>query len=117
MEKYLRTIAQLYPQVTLFWLLPTAVHIHRVHLLSEPLLVQKAPQKIRRTKYMSASRTRQLYHHQKALLVALQESEDILSVVGLDIYEATHLSADWTLPGDGRHYRPELNQLMLSWLY
>lgn len=116
MAQYLRTIAQLYPQVTLFWMLPTAVHIHRVHLLSEPLLLQKAPQKIRRTKYMSASRTQQLYQLQKDLLVSLRESEDSISVIGLDIYDATYLSADWTLPGDGRHYRPELNQLMLSWL-
>jgi hypothetical protein len=117
MTQYLRTIAALYPQVRLFWLLPTAVHIHRVHLLSEPLLLQKAPQKIQRTKYMSASRTQQLYHHQRALLASLQKSEDSPSVLGLDIYEATYLSADWTLPGDGRHYRPELNQLMLSWFY
>ena len=44
-------------------------------------------------------------------------NEHHVDVACLDIYEATYLSADWTLPGDGRHYRPELNERMLSWFY
>ena len=35
----------------------------------------------------------------------------------LDLYQATYLSADWTLPKDARHYRPELNRTMLQWFY
>jgi hypothetical protein len=115
--------------VTVYWMLPTAVHIHRVHLADSDAMRQRAPQKINRTRYMSASRTRQLYLRQKQVvepLLAAQQRQvnqaegcsldaAVDSHYFLDVYEATYLSADWTLPGDGRHYRPELNQKMLSW--
>jgi hypothetical protein len=70
-------------RVTVYWLLPTAVHIHRVHVADSDA-IRWAPQKINRTRYLSASRTRQLYHRLKQVV-------------------------------HGRHYRPGLNQRMLSW--
>jgi hypothetical protein len=117
------------PHVTVYWMLPTAVHVHRVHLADSDAMRQRAPQKINRTRYMSASRTRQLYHRQRQVvepLLTAQRHGETTNVEAcshgaadshyfLDVYEATYLSADWTLPGDGRHYRPELNQKMLSW--
>jgi hypothetical protein len=119
MCQYLTNVRQEYPSISIFWLLPTAVHIHRVHLLSEPSLSQKAPQKIRRTKYMSSSRTKHLYEQQKLVLQWFGPQQLTASVLvsELDLYEATYLSADWTLPGDGRHYRREFNERMLSWFY
>ena len=35
----------------------------------------------------------------------------------LDIYDATYLSAAWHRPLDSRHYRPQLNEMMLNWFY
>jgi hypothetical protein len=92
--------------VDLYWLSPTAVHIHRVYLFEE-LAAKSIQHKIDRVRYMSESRTRRLYHLQKELLHKLH-------VPFLDIYDATYVSADWTLPGDGRHYRPALNQALLQ---
>ena len=40
-----------------------------------------------------------------------------LQVPMIDLYEATYLSADLLYPSDGRHYKPDLNRKMLSWLY
>ena len=118
LRQYLSLIQTRYPTIRIHWVLPTAVHIHRVHVLSDPLLLIKAPQKIARTKYMSSSRTYQLYQRQKDVIVSLNdEHRNLAQIWCVDIYEATFLSADWTLPGDGRHYRSELNQRMLSWFY
>lgn len=105
-----------YPNVKLLWLLPTAVHIHRVDTVNDQLHA-RAPQKIHRTRYMSSSRTLQLYHRQKQLMMmgGGGGGDEGWPVQTLDLYEATYLSADWTLPGDGRHYQPEFNAKMLSW--
>ncbi|EEC49625.1 predicted protein [Phaeodactylum tricornutum CCAP 1055/1] len=57
---YVTTVQRRYPHVSVFWLSPSAVHIHRVYLFNE--LAQKGIQhKIDRVRYMSASRTRRLY--------------------------------------------------------
>jgi hypothetical protein len=117
LRAYISLIRTQYPTIHIHWILPTAVHIHRVHLLADPSLWIKAPQKIARTKYMSASRTDQLYQRQTDTVAALNESIGHSLIWCIDIYEATYLSADWTLPGDGRHYRPELNQRLLSLFY
>jgi hypothetical protein len=42
---------------------------------------------------------------------------DELRVPVLDVYEASYLSADWTLSGDGRHYNTAYNKMVLSWFY
>lgn len=65
---------------------------------------------LQRVRYMSSSRMACLYELQRNLMQELQ-------VPFLDIYEATYLSASWTLPGDGRHYSPDLHQHMLRWFY
>jgi hypothetical protein len=65
---------------------------------------------VKRVKYMSSSRMKELHELQSALMKELV-------VPVMDIYEASYLSADWMRPGDGRHYRPELNFEMLGWFY
>jgi hypothetical protein len=65
---------------------------------------------INRIRYMSESRSRYLYNLQKDIM-------NELNVPFLDLYEATYLSADRLYPSDGRHYKPDLNRMMLSWFY
>lgn len=109
---YINAVRQRYPDVTILWKSPTAVHIHVVDL--ERLVVSKMGEAalfgIERLRYMSASRSKHIYQIQKRIL---QEE----GIPFLDIYQATYLSADWLFPSDGRHYRPDLNRLMLSWFY
>eukprot|EP00980_Cylindrotheca_fusiformis_P007355 scaffold1525_cov142-Cylindrotheca_fusiformis.AAC.155 len=111
---YVEQIRERYPNVTVVWKSPMAVHIHWVDL--ERLI--EHPDKetaatlfgIDRVRYMSASRSRFLYHRQAQLMKDLD-------VPLLNLYEATYLSADQLYPSDGRHYRPILNRMMLQWFY
>ena len=79
---------------------------------------------------MSSSRSKFLYQLQKKLLdeefatattntaSAGGNDNTIPFVVHyLDLYDATYSSANQLYPSDGRHYRPDLNRLMLSWYY
>ena len=114
---YLRRLRQEYPDVTILWKSPTAVHIHVVNL--ERLVVSEMGEAalfgIERLRYMSASRSKRVYEIQKQ--VVLEEQQHDNNLVFLDLYEATYLSADWLFPSDGRHYRPDLNRYMLQWFY
>jgi len=109
LRTYLQEVRSMYSSTKVAWLLPTAVHIHRVYL-ADVKLESRAPQKINRCRYMSCSRCSQLHTRQKEIC-------EELNVPTLDLFQATYLSADWTLPGDGRHFQPELNQKMLGWFY
>jgi hypothetical protein len=66
------------------------------------------PTFIDRMRYMSESRSRDLYKYHKEIMEALE-------VPFLDVYRATFVSADWTRMGDGRHYHPDLNKRLLAW--
>ena len=114
---YLRRLRQEYPDVTILWKSPTAVHIHVVNL--ERLVVSEMGEAalfgIERLRYMSASRSKRVYDIQKQVVLEQQQRDD--NLVFLDLYEATYLSADWLFPSDGRHYRPDLNRYMLQWFY
>jgi len=92
-----------------FWKSGTPVHSH--------VVVDKYSKKfghpedvMKRILYMSESRSEALYRYQKNIC----EDENMPF---LDIYEAYALSADWHFPTDGRHFRPELNQMIFDWLY
>jgi lysophospholipase L1-like esterase len=109
---YVERIRDKYPNVTIIWKSPMAVHVHVVDLnrlidaeTGKPVLFG-----IDRLRYMSRSRSRYLYEIQMALM-------EELNVPVLDIYDATYLSAHRLYPSDGRHYRPDLNRLMLNWFY
>jgi hypothetical protein len=60
---------------------------------------------------MSNSRIEHLYRQQTRLMM------DELRVPILNVLEASYLSADWTLAGDGRHYKTAYNKMVLSWFY
>ena len=110
---YIRLIRERYPNATVFWKSPMAVHIHWVDLarLVEHDKKTASLFGVDRVRYMSASRSRYLHERQVRLM------KEELDVPVLDLYEATYLSADQLYPSDGRHYRPDLNRLMLSWFY
>lgn len=96
--------------VTLAWKSPMAVHIHWVDLqrLIEDGEATATLFGRDRVRYMSSSRSKSLYLKQRQLMKEL-------GIPLLDIYEASYLSADQLFPSDGRHYRPDLNRLMLGW--
>jgi protein-tyrosine-phosphatase len=115
----IRKIRLSYPDVNILWKSPTAVHIHVVDL--DRMVVSNMGEAalfgIERIRYMSSSRSKYLYDIQEALVMDEQRRHGIDAVTFLDLYEATLLSADWLFPSDGRHYRPDLNRLMLQWFY
>jgi hypothetical protein len=97
-------VRERYPGVALFWKSPSALHIHRVGKKC------KRGCKIG-VRYMSASRTKQLYNLQKKAI------SECLDVYWMDLYQGYYLSADYTRSDDGRHYVDGFNEAMLSWLY
>jgi len=109
---YLQGIRERYPHVTVFWKSPSAVHVHVVDL-DRVIQHDKEAASLfgtNRLRHMSASRSKHLYTLQKEIMKELD-------VPVLDVYEATYLSSDMLYPSDGRHYRPDLNRIMLSWFY
>lgn len=112
-REYIQHIRERFPDVRIVWKSPMAVHIHVVDV--ERLVVSKIGEAAlfgtERIRYMSASRSKSLHIMQKQIM---QEHGQVWF---LDLYKATYLSADWLFPSDGRHYRPDLNRLMLSWFY
>ena len=111
-REFISRLRQRYPGVTLLWKSPMAVHIHWVDLqrVVEHDRATATLFGINRIKYMSSSRALFLYKTQKRLMEELR-------VPMLDLYDATHLSADQLYPSDGRHYKPDLNRKMLRWFY
>ena len=125
-RNYLSQLQHAFPDVTILWKSPTAVHIHVVDL--ERLVVSQMGEAalfgIERLRYMSASRSQRVYEIQKQIVLEAQRQQQQINgnddedrLFFLDLYEATYLSADWLFPSDGRHYRPDLNRFMLQWFY
>lgn len=111
MKRFLSSILLRYgkqtdPSITLYWRSPSPLHIHRVKKNCFARCIQI-------TKYMGRERAALLYRLQKNLIA--QEFHD--QVMWLDVYEAYHLSADYTKPGDGVHYEDKLNRKILDWFY
>ena len=109
---FIVAIRHRFPLVDLVWKSPMAVHIHVVDLERVEQHDKETASLfgINRIRYMSSSRAKFLYDAQKQLMKSLD-------VPLLDIFEATYLSSDRLYPSDGRHYRPNLNRLMLGWFY
>lgn len=106
MRQYLNLVREKYPLVTIYWKLPYAIHPHVVDI---PTCVTN-PRCAFMTRYMSTSRSRQLYELQKEIV---QE----MGVKYLDFWAASFLSANWMRSNDGRHYQPEFNKYVLSWYW
>eukprot|EP00429_Kryptoperidinium_foliaceum_P000311 CAMPEP_0176022840 /NCGR_PEP_ID=MMETSP0120_2-20121206/11129_1 /TAXON_ID=160619 /ORGANISM="Kryptoperidinium foliaceum, Strain CCMP 1326" /LENGTH=377 /DNA_ID=CAMNT_0017355991 /DNA_START=172 /DNA_END=1307 /DNA_ORIENTATION=- len=106
---YIETLRQRYPRATIYWKLPTAIHVHKLN--DECFHKSRIYEACRiRNKYMSNSLMYHLYALQKDLMQELQ-------VPILDLYQASSLSACWLMPGDGRHYRQYFNELMSNYYY
>ncbi|CAB9499766.1 expressed unknown protein [Seminavis robusta] len=105
-EQLILSIRETYPRVALYWKSMTAMHIHAV-------ANEENGQDwiyIRRVYYMSNSRARHLDELQKALMKKL-------NVQVLDVFDATYYGAHKARTGDGRHYKADFNERMLSWFY
>lgn len=102
---YIQELRKRYPNVPIYWKSASALHVHRVGRNC-----YYRARCNRRVRYMSSSRMRYLYDQQKRIM---QE----LNVPLLDVYEAFLLSADWTLPNDGRHFVPALNSVVTGWFF
>jgi hypothetical protein len=124
---------QQYPKnnITLIWKSPTAMHVHRVvetddednttdeqgrrrQQQQEGARIQTSmmhliPSAEERIRYMSFSRSLQLYREQKALL--LQEFPDI---VWWDCFWTSAASSFSTVARDGRHYSQAWNQRLMA---
>ena len=111
-RKYINLLKQRYPSVSLIWKSPMAVHIHWVDLqrVTENDRETATLFGINRIKYMSASRSQNLYKLQLKLMHEL-------GIPVIDLYKATYLSSDCLYPSDGRHYKPDLNRKMIGWYY
>ncbi|CAJ1946670.1 unnamed protein product [Cylindrotheca closterium] len=95
----------------LFWKSPTAMHIHIPLLENEGLQKDDDGGRLtklnKRIKYMSTSRSDELYAVQKKVCT-------FLKTPFLDVYETSYLSAHHTQVGDGRHYDEEFNRYTLQ---
>ncbi|KAG7339568.1 hypothetical protein IV203_025094 [Nitzschia inconspicua] len=119
--------------VTIIWKSPTAMHVHRTYREDEKKQKKQGNDKTgsslprntpsgtnitnnnveleERIRYMSTSRTFELYRLQKQLITT-----EFPDVMWMDWYWPSALAADWTFPGDGRHYVTAWNQqMMLQW--
>ena len=103
------TIRTEYPRVKVLWKSATVLHICNVEL--EALAIKSKEWGVDRLRYMSRSRSYDIYQAQLQLMHEL-------SVPVLDVYEISFLAADYPRrPGDGRHYTNGLNRMMLEWFY
>jgi hypothetical protein len=95
-----------YPTVSIFWKLPSPVHVHKAispHCLR---MVDCRAQ----FKYWGQARFERL----RTIQIKLMNE---LGVEMMDVFEAYWLSVDYHLLHDGLHYRPELNQHVFNWFY
>ena len=102
-----------YPNSKVYWKSPSALHIHVPHLAFQQQQVSVSKNKFgffNRIRYMSESRSYKLYQVQKRII-----SSEFPSVKFLDVYDASFTAADSTFKGDGRHYRPHWNQMVVDW--
>eukprot|EP00980_Cylindrotheca_fusiformis_P027803 scaffold22560_cov135-Cylindrotheca_fusiformis.AAC.14 len=109
LEKLLAYFHDTYPEVRVVWKSPTALHIHVPMIESNSRLpALDSTTMHNRLKYMSSSRSHELYQLQLEVCKAL-------GIPFLDVYEASYLSADHTLIGDGRHYSDDFNAMTMTW--
>ena len=104
-KKMIESVRANYPNVDIVWKSPQGLH---VQALKPPCFEDWNC--IKRTKYMSSTLAQVLWKQQKKLM-------DELNVPFVDLYEASSLSADQLMPGDGRHYRYLINEKMMDFMY
>ena len=112
-EQFLTALHARYPTVDLYWKSPAALHVHNMQL-SCFQYKRKCQQQ---TKYLAESRSRALHEQQQNLIQNMNANHTSWQVTYLDLYEAYYLSADYSLPGDGRHYSAALDRVLFNWFY
>jgi hypothetical protein len=120
MTELLQHIRQYYANVDVVVRSPYAMHVHNPMLAYLNLQSSKSTSRrnqkkaknfarlLHRIRYMSDSRTRELYQVQKQIC-------ETLRVPFLDGYQASVLSADHMMAGDGRHYTGTYNEFVSNW--
>ena len=91
----------------IYWKSPSALQMHRVKCIEANYEYQEC---LDSTRYLSNSRVRLLHEKQKELMKEL-------NVAYLDLFDSYYLSAHYTAEGDGRHFRQEVNEVILDWFY
>ena len=117
-EELIKFVRHEYPTVDILWKSPSSLHIHiPIKQLQKKVSSIKLKRQFggmsnlnNRLRYMSSSRSYILYTKQKELMQRL-------NVTFLDIYQASFLSADHTFIGDGRHYLPYFNTMIVNWFF
>ena len=104
-RQWVQGIRKLYPNVTLFWRTASDLHVHRV----DPACHRRVSC-WKRVLYMSTSRMQQADRVQRAVMKEMNVSM-------IDLTDAYFLSADDTMPGDGRHFTEEFNHFVHNWLF
>lgn len=89
--------------VDVYWFSGLALHVHKARSLSDWESVEPL-------KYMSYSRSLDLYRKQMALM-------ERLGVAVVDFFEASFLSAEFMPWGDARHYESGFYTSAMNWLY
>ena len=102
-KEFVLALQQFHPDKKLYWKSMTAMHIHEVTKNDDW-------EHIKRVYYMSNARARQLYQLQKDLMGEL-------NVTVLDIFDSFYYGAHMTKEGDGRHFQPGFNDMVLGWFY
>jgi hypothetical protein len=95
-----------FPHVDFYWKSPSAIFLHR----RRPLIELGTGNWLRIAKYTSGSVPRMLHVAQKELMREM-------NIPYLDLFEAYHLSAPWSLEGDCRHYNDRISKLLLSYYW
>lgn len=98
---------EMYPNVTVLWKSPQAVHLH---LLGEHCMLVIPLKCGNRIRYMSNELVKYLHDEQQKVMASL-------SVPYLNIWETTYLSPDTHMHDDARHYRMWPNELMMKFFY
>lgn len=99
-------IRERYPNVTIFWKSPSAVHmtevIERCYEVNSLCL--------ERVRYISNGIAKYLYDEQKRIM-------EELNVPFLDVWNATYVAGYWHMNNDVLHYRKWLNMRLLDYFY
>lgn len=113
LSRWLSFVHQTYPNVTIFWKSCAGFHIHVPYLHQGHTPGQRRTMD-QRLKYMSTSRATSIHQVQ---MQVVQQAQLLRpgKVHFLNVYPAMYLSADYTRPGDGRHYQYNINSRIANW--
>lgn len=101
-------VRERYPNVSVFWKSPQAVHL--TALQDDCYDGPRRFACINRVRYISNSIAQYLYEEQKRIM-------NKLNVPFLDVFDATYLAESWHMDQDCQHYRHWLNMRLLDYFH